>query len=115
LGTSPYSRLLYYSKQPDKNQGLAILLFCKLHDFSCFLQNSSVVFPPVRNEASGAILNSLLCIDKISAAVFTQRIQRTVAEQAAKALLLPAGVAWKVFTFPVLKKIIVRHTLPPWV
>ncbi len=60
-------------------------------------------------QAAGAILDALGCIGKITAAAAAQRIQRTVAKQAAEALRITFRMARKVFTLSVLKKIVVCH------
>jgi len=64
-------------------------------------------------QAAGAILDPLLRISKAAAAPVTQRIQRTIAEQTAEAITIRPLMAGKIFTFPILEKIIIRHSDPP--
>ena len=62
---------------------MAVLLrqFRKLREFR---QNIGIAAGAVGNQAIGTVLDSLICITKISVAPVTQSIQRAVAEQAVK-------------------------------
>lgn len=55
-------------------------------------------------EAGAAILNSIFSIGTIPLAVLSQRIQRTIAEQAVKILRPVCFMTRKEFTFRMLKK-----------
>jgi hypothetical protein len=63
-------------------------------------------------QAVGTILDTVFGVGKIAAATVCQSIQRTIAEQTAKGLRVCARVAGKVFTVPVLEKIIGHCTAP---
>lgn len=67
----------------------------------------------MRNQAVGAVLDPLLRIGKVAPALVAQCIQRTVAKQAAEAIFIHTLMAGKIFTFFILKKIVVGHILPP--
>ena len=60
-------------------------------------------------QAGGAVFDSLFRISEAAAALVSQCIERAVAEQAAEGFRVGIGMAGKIFTFPVLKKIIVGH------
>lgn len=60
-------------------------------------------------KAAGAILDPCFGIRKTAAAPICKCIQWTVTKQAAKGLRVSSGMAGKILTFPVLKKIIVCH------
>ena len=64
-------------------------------------RNESVILFFVRNHAAAAILHTVFQHYKVSAAFRSQRIQRTVAEQAVERIRINALVAGKVFTRPV--------------
>ena len=49
--------------------------------------------------AIGAVLDSILCESEITAASVSQRIQRTVTEQAVKIIRVSTIMTWKKFTF----------------
>ena len=54
-----------------------------------------------------AIFKSLLIIFEISAAFFSKGIKRAIAEQTVKVLWISSFMAWKIFTFFILKKLII--------
>ena len=60
-------------------------------------------------KTTGAILNPPLGIAEIPSAFIPQGIQGTVAKQAVKIFCFFAIMARKIFTFPVLKKLIMLH------
>ena len=60
-------------------------------------------------QAPGAILDAGLGINKAAAAVFPQGIQRAVTEDAAEFLRIRPRMAGKIFTFPVLEKVVMGH------
>ena len=66
----------------------------------------------MRTQATGTVLNALLRVRKITAAVLSQRIQRAVAEQAVKVLLVTALVAREILTLGILKEFIIFHIVP---
>ena len=110
LSTAPYSKLLYYSKEPSKNQG-SLLLFGKLHHIADLGHNFIIVLPSVGDQTVGAVLDAILRIGKIAAAFVAQGIQRAVAEQAAEGIFIFYLVARKIFAFFVLKKVVVGHII----
>ena len=84
-------------------------LFRKGDDFFHFLHHIIVIFPFVGYKATGAILNPTLGIAEISSAFVPQGIQGAIAKQAVKIFSFFAIMAGKIFTFPVLKKLIMLH------
>ena len=65
-------------------------------------------------QAVGTVLDTFFGIGEIAAAVFAQGIQRAVAEHAAENFRVRAGMAGKIFTFPVLKKVVMAHINQPF-
>ena len=65
------------------------------------------------NQATGAILDPLFCIGKITAALVPQSIEWAIAKQAAEAFCIAALMAGEIFTCAVLKEIVVCHSLTP--
>jgi hypothetical protein len=63
----------------------------------------------MRNQTTGAILDIIFCIGKITSAVFPQSVQGTVAKQAAEAVRISIVMTRKIFTSLILEKIIVGH------
>jgi hypothetical protein len=51
-----------------------------------------------------AAFNTLLRVEKLTAALFSKHIKGAITEQAVKVLFGNSLMAWKVFTIPVLKK-----------
>jgi hypothetical protein len=60
----------------------------------------------------GTIFNTLLGISKAAAAVFTQAVQRAVTEQATESCGVCLIMTGKIFTFFVLKNIVIWHNDP---
>ena len=60
-------------------------------------------------QAIGAVFDAAFRIGEAPSASVAQGVQGTVAKQTAEGLWVSIWVAGKVFTFPVLKKIIVTH------
>ena len=110
--TSPYWPLLttgiLYQQVPEKSR--VFLPFCKLQNLLHPLTDCSVVFPPVRPQTPGAILDSLVRIPEAAPALLPQSVQWAVAEQAAETLRVRPLVTRKILTFPVLKKIVMAHS-----
>ena len=67
-------------------------------------QNSSIIFPPVREHTARAVLHALFRVAAVAAAVSAQRVERTVAEQAVEVVWVARLVAGEELTLPVLKK-----------
>ena len=109
LSTAPYYELLYYNSNIRKNQELYLFLFGKLHDSRHLLHDLFIVFPSVREQAVGTVLNAAFRVGKVTAAAISQRIQRAPAKQTVKLLRIGLTVAGEVFTFLVLKKIVMGH------
>lgn len=86
-----------------------MILFCKVTDFGNLRGDGLVVFPTMRAQAVGAILEPLRSIGEITAAVFSQGVQRAIAEQTAEGFRVCVFVAGEVFTCFVLKKVIIGH------
>lgn len=80
-------------------------LFGKLHHGAEMLYYIIVAHAPlVRNHAVAAILNAILRIGEIAAAIFAQRIERAVAKQAVEVFQIVRFVARKEFAFRIAKK-----------
>ena len=75
------------------------LFFHHLRKLSVFSGDISVIFPSVGNLAARAVLDPVFCIAEIPAAFLSQRVQRTVAEQAVEVLRIRALMTGKIFTF----------------
>ena len=75
------------------------LFFHHLRKLSVFSGDISVIFPSVGNQAARAVLDPVFCITEIPAAFLSQRVQRTVAEQAVEVLRIRALMTGKIFTF----------------
>ena len=86
-------------------------LFRQFHHIAHLLHYAVEGIPAVGTQATGTVLNALLRVCKIASAVLPQRIQRAVAEQAIKALLIAAFVARKILTLGILKKFVVFHKM----
>ncbi len=74
-----------------------------------FIHNPVIIFPAVRDKAFGAVFDACLRICKIAAAVFSQSIQRAVAEKTVEVFRPFGFVAWEIFAGCVLKKFIIIH------
>ena len=85
--------------------GTISFLFGKLHHSAEMLYYIIEARAPlVRNHAVAAILNAILRIGEIAAAIFAQRIERAIAKQAVKVFQIVRFVARKKFAFRVAKK-----------
>ena len=92
------------------NKGELALLY-HIQDLHHLLLDAVVVLPFVGPQASRAILIAALCIGEFAAALIPQGIQWAIAEQAAESFRIRTLMAGKIFTFPVLKKIVIRHNI----
>ena len=84
-----------------------------LHDILKFGVYIIIITSLVWKQALGAILYAVLGIFAVAAALFAQRKQRAIAEQAVKILRMFGGMAGKIFTFGILKKSVIavfRHS-----
>ena len=86
--------------------------FRQFHHIAHLLHNAVEGISAVRTQATGTVLNALLRVCKIAAAVLSQRIQRAVAEQAVKVLRVTALVAREILTLGILKEFIIFHIVP---
>ena len=64
-------------------------------------------------DAIGAILDAFTGISEMTAALRSQCIQWTIAEQAIEGLIRNTLMTWKKFAVPVLKKFIMVHIFLP--
>ena len=87
------------------------VLFYKSQNLIHLFADIPVVSPAMRPDATGAIFDPLFSITEIATAVFSQAIQRTIAENATEFFCCHAFVAGKIFAFFILKKIIMGHIL----
>ena len=81
-------------------------LFGQFQHVAHFFHDLQIVLPAVGLQTMAAILDPLGGVGEIAAALIAQGIQRAIAEQTAEALRIRAGMAGKIFTFPVLKIIV---------
>ena len=105
------------SAQPEaveSEPGSTSLAF--LHFFDDFHKagdHTVVIFPPVREQTAGAVLYPVLRIAEIAAAAASERVERTVAEQAVEILRVLCLMAWEILAVPVLKKCVVPLSIIP--
>ena len=104
LSTAPLTRVLYQQRSKKSR-----FLFGHFKNAGHFFTDSTVIFPTVGLQTFGAIFNAIFCVGKAAAAILTQAIQRAIAEQTAESFRVCTGMTGKIFTFLVLKKIIMRH------
>ena len=64
-------------------------------------------------QAVGAVFHATFCITEAAAALIAQAVKGTIAEQTAEGFQIGTGMARKVFAVFMLKKIVIRHVLPP--
>ena len=95
------------------NPFTSYLLLCQFNYRAHFLHDLLIILPAVRFQTTGTILDPVFRIGKAASATVTQRIQRTIAEQAAKGVPVCAFVAGKIFTLPILEKFIMLHFFTP--
>ena len=107
LSTPPCAGLLY--QQPWEKSSFFPVLFGNFQNRGHFLHDLAVIFPPMGAQAPGAVLDARVRIGKAAAAFIAEGIQGAVAEQAVEILLVSALMAWEIFTFPVLKKVVICH------
>ena len=62
----------------------------------------------MRKRTFAAVFVSVLCVGISASAILTQRIQRTITEQAIEFVIVLYLVAGKILAFPVLKKLMVQ-------
>ena len=92
---------------------------CHFDNFIKFVHDILVIFFLVGHQTVRTVLDAIFCVFEIAAAVFTQSIQRTVAEQAVEVFLVLSLVAREKLALPVLEKFIVfgfqfLHNAPPF-
>ncbi len=87
------------------------VLFYQFQNFLHFFAYDFIILSYMRPQATGTVLNPLPGIPETATTLVTQTVQRTVAEQTAEGFRIRTGMAGKIFAFPVLKKIVVRHIL----
>ena len=110
LGTSPKSSLLYQCQVKKSSFFLIrIVLFYQFQHFPHLFTNGRIILSEVGSQAAGAILDPIFRIAKSAAAAVAKTIQRTIAEKAAEGFRIRSMMAGKIFTFSVLKKIIMAH------
>ena len=86
---------------------MVLLPFCHLYYIHEFVHDILVILFLVRHEAVRAVLDAVLGIFEIAAAVFAQSVERAVAEQAVEVFLVLGLVTREKFALPVLEKFIV--------
>ena len=62
-------------------------------------------------QAGGAVLDAVLGVGEIAAAILTQSVEGAVAEDAGESIRVGILVAGEVFALPVLEKIIMCHSV----
>ena len=101
--------MVLYQVYEKKSRIFPRILFHKLQHLAQLLADEGIVFPSVGPQAVGAVFDTLLRVAEIAAALISQGIQGAVAEHTAKVLRVSTLVAGKIFTFPILIKIIMAH------
>jgi hypothetical protein len=99
---------LLYQQAGEKSR-----LFRQFQDFCHFIHDLCVVFPAVRLQALGAILDAVIRIKKVASAAVAQGIEGAVAEQTVEVFRVRAGMTGEVFTLLILEKIVMAHFIPP--
>jgi hypothetical protein len=82
----------------------SVFLSGQFHQIAVALHDVAVILGLMGQLALGAILDAVLGIGKAAAALVTQGVQRTVAEQAIEAVGIVGGMAGKKLTFLMLKE-----------
>ena len=107
LGTSPYGYVLYHLK------GKKSRLFRKFQKLWHFFHDFLVILPAMGAETVGAVLDAVGQVAETAATLIPQGVQGAIAEQAVKILRVCPGMTGEIFTFPILKKIVMAHIKPP--
>ena len=103
---------LFSKNMSTPGKGVDILLFLtfgKLHHIAHLFHDLVIVFAAVRFCTATAILDAVFCIDKATAAAVPQGIQGAITKQAAEILTIHPFMAGEVFTFLILKILVVFH------
>ena len=95
--------------QPQVRKSSIWLFFHHFDDLHHLLLDTLAVLPFVGPQTVGAILNAVFRVCKITTAFIPQCIQGAIAEQAAEGIRICPGMAGKIFTLSMLKKIVVCH------
>ena len=110
LGTSPKTGLLYQRKgKKSRVFPGRLLLFCQFQDPLHSGADGIVVLTAVGTEAIGAVLDAVFSVSKAAAALFSQGVKGAIAEDTAESIRICSRVAGEIFTFPILKKIVMTH------
>ena len=107
LGTSPYGYVLYHLRVKKSR------LFRKFQNLWHFFHDFSIIFPAVGTETVGAVFDTVGQVAETATAFVTQGIQGAIAKQTAKGIWIRPRMTGEIFTFPVLKKIVMSHVTPP--
>ena len=83
------------------------LLSYHIRKFLIFSCDISIILSSVRKFTRSAVLDSAFRKMEITTAFISQCIQRTITEQAVKIFRICSFMAWKIFTFFILKKLII--------
>ncbi len=113
--SSVLTALLYQSIR-KKSRVLAHCRFLFRQLDHCFrlLLDRSIILTAMGAQASRTILYAVFCICKASATLFSQHIEWAIAKQAAEALRICTAMAGEIFTFLILKKIVISHYILPF-
>ena len=106
LGTSPYGYVLYHLRVKKSR------LFRKFQNLWHFFHDFSIIFPAVGTETVGAVFDAIGQIAETAATAIPQSVQRTVTKQTVEGIRIRPRMTGEIFTFPVLKKIVMGHFTP---
>lgn len=81
----------------------------QFHNLAQIFHHAVIVLSLVWAQAARAIFDTVFRIGKITAALISQRIQRAIAKQAAKAFRFSALVTGEIFAPLMLKEIVICH------
>ena len=110
LGTSPQTVILqqWLRKKSSCLTGLWFL-FCKFHNIVHSVHNHCIALRTMGYGTRRTVFYARIRVGEIASTFMPQGIQRTITKQTVKLFRIRTCMAWIVFTFPVLKKLIMLH------
>ena len=90
---------------------IVLLFLNQPDDFTHLFCDILIAFPFMGTQASGAILDAVVGVGEIAAAVFAQGVEGAVAEDAGECFGVGILVAGEIFALPVLEKIVMCHVV----
>ena len=104
--------LNYYSSPKRKNQVLSVLLrllSAQFDDLLKFFQDFFVVIFVVRKGTIRTIFDSIVCVNEMTTAVGSERVQRTKTKQTVKIVRMRCFVAGEIGALGMLEKTVILH------